>query len=251
MIPINKIEKKKFDDKYKFQRLSPTKFGVKSIKKYQETYIKNYLIDVPKDADILEIGGGRGYFAEACIKRGWNYCTIEKSIVITESLQKRGLKAINASIPPIPINGKMFDLIHADQVIEHLNNHDEAIFLVQECWRVLKPSGILSIVCPNILSQKFYFYEIDYSHSYPTSKYRLEWLLKDYDFQILYSGYFLNWNNSKQLIARVARPPLLSIFNFFRSGFVAGLLNLIGMDSLRKRILKTCADNVVIIGRKR
>ncbi|MGI9543904.1 MAG: methyltransferase domain-containing protein [Cyclobacteriaceae bacterium] len=251
MIDINRNDKTASVNKYDFQGMpSPSKMGIKLIEKYQENYIREYLSDVPKNADIMEIGGGKGFFANACIKREWNYCTIEKSAIQTDKFLKRGIRAINASVPPLPTHDKMFDLVHADQVVEHLNNHDEAILFVQECWRVLKPNGLLSIVCPNIMSQKFYFYEVDYSHSYPTSKYRLEWLLKDYGFEISYAGFFLNWNNSKHLVVRATRPVLLLLFNFIRLPVVAFLLDFLGLGTLRKRVLKTCTDNVVIIGRK-
>jgi len=239
------------ENSYDFQGLpEPSATGRRLIERNHENYIKHYLQDLPEAADVLEVGGGRGFFAEACISQGWRYCTIEKSRVQTRALQKRGIRAINDSVPPIAMEDDSVNLVHAEQVVEHFNNHDEAICFVQECRRVLRPGGLLSIISPNIVTQRFYFYEFDYSHSYPTSRERLEWLLRDYSFEIAFSGCFLNWNNSRNMLIRGMRPALLVLFNLVRLPVIKEILGICGGEGLRRRVLKSCADNVVVIGRK-
>jgi predicted SAM-dependent methyltransferase len=48
----------------------------------------------------------------------------------------------------LPFPEKSIDFIYAEHVLEHFN-YDELTHLLMDCYRVLKPSGILSLVVPN------------------------------------------------------------------------------------------------------
>ncbi|MFA6000088.1 MAG: methyltransferase domain-containing protein [Candidatus Paceibacterota bacterium] len=50
---------------------------------------------------------------------------------------------------PLPYNNSTIDIIYNEHFIEHLSNNDQKKFL-NECYRVLKPNGIIRIACPDL-----------------------------------------------------------------------------------------------------
>jgi len=57
------------------------------------------------------------------------------------------------NIYPYPIKDKEFDKIYAKHVIEHVN--DPTVF-IQECYRILKPNGVLFVETPHFSSRVAY-----------------------------------------------------------------------------------------------
>ena len=49
----------------------------------------------------------------------------------------------------LPFDSEAFDFVYHSHVLEHLTP-DQAVQLVQECWRVLRPGGVLRIVVPDL-----------------------------------------------------------------------------------------------------
>jgi SAM-dependent methyltransferase len=49
----------------------------------------------------------------------------------------------------LPFHGEQFDAVYHSHVLEHLSP-DEGVALMRECFRVLKPGGILRIVVPDL-----------------------------------------------------------------------------------------------------
>src|SRR5574343_1416453 len=48
----------------------------------------------------------------------------------------------------IPCPDNTYDLIWAENVLEHFSPGDEIIFIMNECWRVLVWGGIMEIIVP-------------------------------------------------------------------------------------------------------
>src|SRR5918994_2691666 len=50
---------------------------------------------------------------------------------------------------PFPFNDNTFDYVYSEHMIEHISRRD-ASFMLNECRRVLKPSGIIRIATPDL-----------------------------------------------------------------------------------------------------
>ena len=108
----------------------------------KQNKIKYFLIDIPKNHKILEIGSGSGWVSDYLKKNGWdNYTGID-------------------IVPPAEIVGDIhnwktlgleensFDVIIAFEVIEHVD-------CFKDCLELLKPAGKLLLTTPYPLMDWF------------------------------------------------------------------------------------------------
>ncbi len=110
------------------------------------------LVEPAKSAKVLEIGI---YNADFIIKRVKNIkqpdiygIDIDSKVII--SSKKAGIKAIKHNVEEgIPFKSNFFDIVSANQIIEHLVDID---LFVSEVYRVLKPKGYLLISTENLSS---------------------------------------------------------------------------------------------------
>ena len=142
-----------------------------------------------KDINILEIGPGRGVFAELCKKEGIGYTAIEVNPTLADNLKEQGLRVIRARTPPIPVDSNKFDIVYMNQVFEHMNDIKMARVLIEECCRVLKKSGFLCIISPDYLMWREEFFNGDYTHNYITTVGRLKEMYYDHDLETVYANY--------------------------------------------------------------
>ena len=91
--------------------------------------------DLPKDAHILEIGGGIGWVGEYLRANGWpNYLGLDiepPCDILGDIKQWRSLG----------LTANSFDIIIAFEVVEHVN-------CFQECYDLLKPGGRMLLTTP-------------------------------------------------------------------------------------------------------
>jgi SAM-dependent methyltransferase len=71
----------------------------------------------------------------------------------------------NLSIKP----KNKYDVVYCAFVVEHLRNGQEVYELINNIKKLLNDGGLIVFFTPNALSQKFEFYNIDYTHQYPTT----------------------------------------------------------------------------------
>lgn len=133
---------------------------------------------------MLEIGPGQGTLAALAVEAGWQYSAVEPSAILAEQLRARGLNVIEAFTPPIPAADASFDVIYADQVLEHMSGIDAARALTAEARRALAPGGVFFVVVPDYLKERGFFWDIDYTHNFPTTERRVRQLLYDGGFEI-------------------------------------------------------------------
>jgi 2-polyprenyl-3-methyl-5-hydroxy-6-metoxy-1,4-benzoquinol methylase len=183
------------------KRSKITSIGEKIVSFQNNFFVKIILKNLPKNkkkVDILEIGPGKGYFAEECLRNKFNYIGVESNIKMFKKLKKRGFNIYNQSVPPIKLN-KKFDVIFANQVFEHTESRKVVLNLFKNCRFLLKDNGLLIVSVPDIRYAKEDFFGSDYTHNYPFSLYSLKQIFSDFGFKIKYEnvynlffkGYFL------------------------------------------------------------
>ncbi len=138
---------------------------------------------------ILEIGPGRGVFADICLKKGIEYSAVEPNEQMAASLEKRGANVVRTMVPPLPDLEKEFDVVVMINVMEHMNSMQDALQLAGQIREVLKPKGKLVICSPDYLNLRHNFFNCDFSHNYVTTRRRLKQLLVSTGFNNIKSCY--------------------------------------------------------------
>jgi len=137
-----------------------------------------------RPGDLLEIGPGHGSFALLAREAGWRYRAIDASGALVAALRAKGLDVVHAFVPPLVAEDSSCDVLHADQVLEHMPGIDAARALTAEALRVLRPGGILSVVVPDYLKERAFFWDVDYTHNFVTTERRVRQLLHDGGFVV-------------------------------------------------------------------
>lgn len=126
---------------------------------------------------VLEIGPGRGVFAELCLQHRAEYTAIEPNEQLARSLEAKGAQVIRAIVPPLPAVDRSFDVVVMIHVMEHINTMRDALELSVQIERLLKPAGRFVICSPDYLNLRGNFFNCDFSHNFVTTRRRLEQLL--------------------------------------------------------------------------
>jgi len=184
-----------FYDNYNKERPKITKLGTKLVNYRNKFFIKLIKQYKKNKIKLLEIGPGKGYFAEQCILYGIDYEGIEGCKSLYLKLKEKGLKVYHSIVPPIKINRK-FDVIFMNQVFEHMGNNKETQKLLENCRGKLNENGLLIISCPDIMFWKEDFFAGDYTHTNPTSIINVQQILFDNNFKTLKKGYYTLWFES-------------------------------------------------------
>ena len=134
--------------------------------------------------DMLEIGPGTGSLAAGAIAAGWRYRAIEASETLVDALRAKGLDVTLSWAPPIAAADGSYDVVYADQVLEHMSGIDSAREFVAESLRTLRPGGVCFIVVPDYLKERTFFWAVDYTHNFVTTERRVRQLLYDGGFEV-------------------------------------------------------------------
>jgi len=138
---------------------------------------------------ILEIGPGRGDFADLCLAQQMDYHAIEPNAQLADALRQRGATVTCDRVPPVPsVEGK-FDLVVMINVMEHMSGMEQALQTATQVRAVLKPGGRFLIHCPDYLSWRKHFFNCDFSHNYVTTRRRLSQLLTNAGYEGTQSCY--------------------------------------------------------------
>lgn len=133
--------------------------------KYLTSYIAKRFNFFPKQK-LLEVGCGRGEFANGFMSLGLDVYCVDKSSAAKKLYPKLKLEEINLEDDSIPFPDNFFDIVYSKSVVEHFY-FPEKIF--KEMYRVLKPGGTLITLCPDWeVNYKIYFE--DFTHRTPFMK---------------------------------------------------------------------------------
>jgi SAM-dependent methyltransferase len=167
-----------------FSEKELTRFGGARRGRIEQARFELATRDAPPPGDFLEVGPGQGAIADLAVHAGYRYRAVEPSPQLAEALNKRGLDVVEAFTPPIPGADESVDILYADQVLEHMSGIDAARAWVAEALRLLRPGGTLFVVVPDYLKERGFFWDIDYTHNFPTTERRMRQLLYDGGFEI-------------------------------------------------------------------
>lgn len=116
---------------------------------WNATYTNYYrhLEQATKGRRLLDVGSGPGHFLNCGKKRGWNVVGVEPSPTAARYAQKRGLQVLNDFFSNERAKQLgTFDVVHASFVLEHV---PDPIAFIEDMKKLLKPRGVLTLVCPN------------------------------------------------------------------------------------------------------
>jgi SAM-dependent methyltransferase len=128
---------------------------------------------------VLEIGPGHGYFASACREQGLDYTYCDTSPSVHRKMNELGFSGQLGLLHELEVPTQRFDLIWMSHVLEHSPTWLDARSLVDEAKNRLAPGGSLVVISPDILSWRREFWNVDWSHGYPTSLRNVSQLMDD------------------------------------------------------------------------
>ena len=180
---------------------------------------KLYKDILPKDknAHILDIGFGTGWFIAACVKLGYNniygadFFGKDKTKNIVKSCKSiKKIYDIEENISQFLYeNNKQFDFIHMSHVIEHIPKYS-LLYLTDALYKSLSKNGILLLRTPNMegpAANSSYF--VTLTHEYGFSPRNLNSLLHITGFEEITFHSFNHIKNIKQSIGHIIRKPIL------------------------------------------
>ena len=106
-------------------------------------------LDKQKPGRLLEIGCGSGQKLAQMRALGWEVEGLEIDPKAEAHASSKGLTVHLGNLQNLSFSDALFDAVIMNHVIEHI--HDP-VALLTECYRILKPNGILVAVTPNIES---------------------------------------------------------------------------------------------------
>jgi cyclopropane fatty-acyl-phospholipid synthase-like methyltransferase len=148
---------------------------------------------LPQNAKILEIGVGRGDFAQYLKGIGLNYTGIEANKILCDRLNEQGFNIICSQVPPFPeeLESGTFDLVIMCHIFEHFMDFKEALKVLSEIFILLKPvGGKLLLFHPDYLDWGADYFDGDYSHSLILTRNRVDNLLNDSGYKIIHEDSF-------------------------------------------------------------
>lgn len=159
------------------------------------------------DVRIAELGPGLGVLAELCESSGFSrYVGFEPNPGLVSIVQSKLVKGnvVNAALPSIPpkfLNS--FDLVVAIHVLEHASTPQDARDWLLAARNLAEVGGYVVIISPDIHDYGPYFWEIDWSHAFPTTSERISQVGRDVGLTVVRSatirGGSFGWLNNIML----------------------------------------------------
>lgn len=216
---------------------------------FKQELIRFYLADLTYDQKILDLNPGlHGIYHEL---RGSSveYVGLEQNPRIREVLEERNVQVRDWKIPQIPLGDESVDCVLSAPFIEHLPTYVDALNLLLEVKRILKPGGRLVMIVPNYLSLKEIFFE-DYKHGWITTRKRMEDMLADCQYEVLGFRYTIGWITMRMNpVVGMFRIGISMLMGLLRVHLVDRLLEVLTLNRLSTKFKKTFFELIVIEAR--
>ena len=147
---------------------------------------------LPQNPKVLEIGVGRGNFAQYLKSINVNYTGIEANKILCDRLNEQGFNVLCSQVPPFPpeLEKGTFDLVVMCHIFEHFMDYKEALKVLEEIFAILKVGGRLLLFHPDYLDWGADYFDGDYSHSLILTRNRVDNLLCDSGYKIIHRDSF-------------------------------------------------------------
>jgi SAM-dependent methyltransferase len=166
-------------------------------------FLREIRRNCPGAKDIVEIGTGHGGLAGVLRSEGYGYVGYEPRERLATMAVEAGFTMRNALVPPLLEGDSSCDVILMSHVFEHMGSIGQAQEFLSEARRCLRPGGTLILLSPDLLDFGADFWNIDYTHAFPTTLHRVKQMLNDSELEPVRStfvygslpyfpGYFLN-----------------------------------------------------------
>ncbi len=165
-----------------FSNMQPTQTGSRMARKIAKNQIALILKHHASPRHVLELGPGRGPFAEECREKNIPYTCADISVRMLQDLHHLS-RRVQAMVPPLPFASESFDVAFAANFLEHMLDFRHAYDLADEMKRVIVPGGLVCHSVPNYIHWGAEFWNGDYTHSFPTTPRRAVQLYADLGFR--------------------------------------------------------------------
>ncbi|HOO57121.1 MAG TPA: class I SAM-dependent methyltransferase [bacterium] len=118
--------------------------------KYDTKKFRGALADIDTFSDpgkLLDVGCSLGIFLDLARKKGWDVTGVELNQRARKVAKKKfGLDLLDKPLNELDLEDESFDVVTLWEVLEHLTDPNS---MLDECYRLLKPGGMLVILVPN------------------------------------------------------------------------------------------------------
>jgi SAM-dependent methyltransferase len=154
--------------------------------------VRPALKGLPSNAKVLDIGVGRGDFAQYLKGIDVDYTGIDANKILCDRLNEQGFNTICSTIPPFPqeLERGTYDLVIMSHLLEHFINFKEALEVLSEILALLKPGGRFLLFSPDYLDNGADYFDTDYTHSLILTRNRVDELVRDVGFKVIHKDSF-------------------------------------------------------------
>ena len=118
-----------------------------------------HLPKVKEGARLLDMGCGNGEFLLRARSADWDVVGVDFDSKAVEFARSKGLDVRLGGVEMLDPSVEQFDVITLCHVIEHVHHPVE---MLQACYKLLKPDGFLWLETPNIMSEGYRLFGIDW-----------------------------------------------------------------------------------------
>jgi len=141
---------------YSEQRLPPSQYPILLTRWLMTHFFQ-------KPGRLLDVGCGRAEYLRAFSAEAFEAVGIDSASSAGALAAELQVEIVNVEREAFPLPAESFDYVFSKSVIEHLHHPDH---MLAECFRVLRPGGVVVIMTPSWRHQWRVFYE-DYTHVSP------------------------------------------------------------------------------------
>ncbi|PIR20608.1 MAG: hypothetical protein COV45_05260 [Deltaproteobacteria bacterium CG11_big_fil_rev_8_21_14_0_20_47_16] len=123
--------------------IKPMEVLVRQFRRQRWQRIRQY---IPKGS-LLDVGCAGGYFLDFLREKGWKVAGVEVNEAMARHAREHyGIDVRSEGLEKAAFPSESFDVVTIYHVLEHIPNPDQTL---QECYRILRPGGLLVIAVPN------------------------------------------------------------------------------------------------------